>query len=173
MGKSLSNVLAILRGYRLNSQYMIALDKIGNNILHELLSDGRVTNSELAARVGLSPSACLRRVQELERSGVITGYRAVLSRAALGVGFTAYIAVGLSNHTKEAQQTFERSIVQSPEVQECHNITGAFEYLLRVETTDLAAYKVFHTDVLGTLAQVSSITTYVVMESVKDERTGH
>ena len=149
---------------------MIELDKINNRILHELVKDGRVTNAELAERVGLSPSACLRRVQELERSGVITGYRAVLDRAALGIGFTAYIAVGLSSHTAEAQHAFEGSIVKSPEVRECHNITGAFEYLLRVETTDLAAYKVFHTDVLGTLPQVSTITTHVLMESVKDER---
>jgi len=149
---------------------MIELDRISNNILHELVVDGRMTNIELAERVGLSSSACLRRVQELERSGVITGYRAVLDKAVLGVGFTAYIAVGLSDHTKESQQAFEKSIVQSPEVRECHNITGMFEYLLRVEVTDLAAYKVFHSDVLGTLPQVSSITTYVVMDSPKDER---
>lgn len=148
---------------------MTSLDKINNKILHELLHDGRVTNSELADRVGLSPSACLRRVQELERSGVIKGYRAVLDRAALGVGFTAYIAVGLSSHTSESQSAFEAAIVQIPEVRECHNVTGVFEYLLRVETRDLAAYKIFHTDVLGTLPQVSTITTHVVMESVKDE----
>ncbi len=78
--------------------------------------------------------------------------------------------MGLSSHTAESQHAFEESIVESPEVRECHNITGAFEYLLRVETPDLAAYKVFHTDVLGTLPQVSTITTHVVMESVKDER---
>jgi DNA-binding Lrp family transcriptional regulator len=149
---------------------MIALDNINNKILHELVQDGRITNSELADRVGLSASACLRRVQELERSGVISGYRAVLDCAALGIGFTAYIGVGLSNHTAESQHAFERSIVQSQEVRECHNITGSISYLLRVETTDLAAYKVFHTDVLGTLPQVSSIITYVVMESAKDER---
>ena len=149
---------------------MINLDTIGNKILHELAIDGRVSNSELAERVGLSPSACLRRVQELERSGVIRGYRAVLDRAQLGIGFTAYIAVGLSDHTKVAQRAFEKSITRSPEVVECHNITGVFEYLLRVEVADLHAYKIFHTDVLGTLEQVSSITTYVVMESAKDQR---
>lgn len=149
---------------------MIKLDNINNRILHELVQDGRMSNAELADRVGLSPSACLRRVQELEREGVISGYRAQLNHAALGVGFTAYIAVGLSDHTKAAQEAFERSIVVSPEVRECHNITGAFEYLLRVEVADLNAYKVFHTDVLGTLAQVNSITTYVVMDSPKDER---
>jgi Lrp/AsnC family leucine-responsive transcriptional regulator len=149
---------------------MIKLDAINNRILHELTVDGRVSNAELADRVGLSPSACLRRVQELERSDVIQGYRAVLNQAALGIGFTAYIAVGLSDHTKSSQEAFERSITVSPEVKECHNITGAFEYLLRVEVPDLLAYKVFHTDVLGTLPQVNSISTYVVMGSPKDTR---
>ena len=149
---------------------MSEIDKLSRTILHELLSDGRISNTELADRVGLSASACLRRVQALERSGVIRGYRAVLDGAALGIGFTAYVAVGLSDHTKESQEAFERSIILSPEVRECHNITGAFEYLLRVEVTDLAAYKIFHTDVLGTLPQVSAITTYVVMDSAKDER---
>lgn len=151
-------------------QYMIKLDSLNDRILQELVSDGRISNAELADRVGLSASACLRRVQELERSGVIKGYRAMLNRAALGSGFTAYIAVGLSDHTKVAQEAFEQSISSSPEVRECHNITGVFEYLLRVEVADLSAYKVFHTDVLGTLPQVNSITTYVVMGSPKDER---
>lgn len=149
---------------------MIKLDRINHRILHELTIDGRISNAELAERVGLSPSACLRRVQELERSEVIKGYRAILDRAVLGMGFTAYIAVGLSDHTKASQKAFEKSIVTSPEVSECHNITGAFEYLLRVEASDLPAYKTFHTEVLGTLPQVNSITTYVVMESVKDNR---
>jgi len=151
-------------------QYMIKIDTINDRILHELTLDGRVSNTELSERVGLSPSACLRRVQELERNGVIQGYRAVLDRSALGTGFTAYIAVGLSDHTKASQKAFEESIVTSPEVRECHNITGVFEYLLRVEAPDLAAYKIFHTEVLGTLPQVNSITTYVVMGSPKDER---
>ena len=138
--------------------------------MQELTRDGRIANSALADRVGLSPSACLRRVQELERAGVIKGYRAVLDRAALGGGFTAYVAVGLSDHSKASQRAFERSIARAPEVIECHNMTGAIEYLLRVEVEDLARYKYFHTDVLGTLPQVSSLTTYVVMESPKDER---
>lgn len=149
---------------------MAEIDRFDGEILRELSRDGRVSNVELAARVGLSPSACLRRVQELERRGVIRGYRAVLDRAALGSGFTAFIGVGLSIHTKEAQEAFERSIALAPEVRECHNVTGAIEYLLRIEVPDLAAYKVFHTDVLGTLPQVSSLTTYVVMGSPKDER---
>lgn len=149
---------------------MMKMDAISKKILRQLSRNGRISNLELADRVGLSPSACLRRVQELERSGVISGYRAVLNPQALGVGFVAYIAVGLSLHTKSAQESFERSISLAPEVRECHNITGNVEYLLRVEATDLAAYKRFHTDVLGTLPQVASITSYVVMGSPKDER---
>ncbi len=149
---------------------MIKIDAINKNILRNLSADGRMTNTDLADAVGLSPSACLRRVQELERSGVIAGYRAVIDPGAIGTGFTAYVAVGLSSHTKASQRAFERSITRSPEVRECHNITGSYEYMLRVEVSDIAAYKVFHTDVLGTLEQVSSITSFVVMESPKDER---
>jgi len=149
---------------------MVELDRLNDRILRELTKDGRVSNTELADRVGLSASACLRRVQDLERSGIIKSYRAVLNPIALGIGFTAYIAVGLSDHSKNSQEAFQEAISLSPEVRECHNITGSFEYLLRIETTDLAAYKVFHTDVLGVLPQVNSITTYVVMDSPKDER---
>jgi Lrp/AsnC family transcriptional regulator, leucine-responsive regulatory protein len=149
---------------------MIETDAIDRRILRELSRNGRLPNVELAPRVGLSPSACLRRVQELERKGVIAGYRAVIDRARLGTGFVAYLAVGLSVHTKASQEAFERAMRAAPEVLECHNVTGTIEYLLRVEVADLAAFKVFHTDVLGTLPQVTSITTYVVMGSPKDER---
>ena len=149
---------------------MTRIDTIGRNILRELSSDGRISNLELADRVGLSPSACLRRVQELERSGVIKGYRAVIDPAKLGLTFIAYVTVGLSSHTKKSQADFEAAVADAPEVRECHNITGTIEYLLRVETEDLASYKHFHTEVLGVLPQVHSITTYVLMDSPKDER---
>ncbi|MBN8803512.1 MAG: Lrp/AsnC family transcriptional regulator [Sphingopyxis terrae] len=146
------------------------MDQIDRKILRELASEGRISNIELADRVGLSPSACLRRVQELERSGVIKGYRAVVDPAKLGLTFLAYVTVGLSSHTKKSQGDFEAAMALAPEVRECHNITGTIEYLLRVETQDLAAYKHFHTEVLGVLPQVHSITTYVLMDSPKDER---
>ncbi|MBR9843164.1 MAG: Lrp/AsnC family transcriptional regulator [Rhodobacteraceae bacterium] len=149
---------------------MAKMDQIDEHILRELSRDGRISNLELAERVGLSPSACLRRVQELERSGIIKGYRAVTDRAALGVGFVAYVMVGLNEHTKAAQEGFERAMARAPEVRECHNIAGAVEYILRIEAADLVEYKRFHTDVLGTVAHVNAITSYVVMESPKDER---
>jgi len=149
---------------------MTKIDAINERILSCLKADGRISNADLAEKVGLSASACLRRVQELERQGVISGYRAVLDNRTLGVGFVVYVGVGLSTHTKKVQQAFERAMEAAPEVSECHNVTGRIEYLLRVEVADLAAYKEFHTDRLGALPQVSSITSYVVMGSPKDGR---
>lgn len=149
---------------------MTKMDETNRRILRELSRDGRITNNDLAAKVGLSPSACLRRVQDLERSGVIAGYRAVINREATGAGFLAYVAVGLSEHHKRNQRNFERAMAAAPQVVECHNVTGSIEYLLRVEVESLAAYKQFHTEVLGTVPEVSSITSYIVMDSSKDER---
>lgn len=146
------------------------MDRFDERILHELKMDGRISNVELAERIGLSPSATLRRVQELEKKSVIKGYRAILNSVELGIGFIAYVSIGLSSHSKQAQQEFEEHVRYVDEVVECHNITGANEYLLRVETKDLPSYKKFHADVLGECVQVQSITTMVVMDSPKDER---
>ncbi|MCF2870188.1 Lrp/AsnC family transcriptional regulator [Octadecabacter sp. G9-8] len=149
---------------------MIDTDPINARILRELRSDGRISNLALADKVGLSPSACLRRVQDMERRGVIKGYRARLDPALTGQGYVVYVAVGLSEHSKAAQEGFEAAMNHIDEVTECHNIAGAFEYLLRVETADLASYKLFHTDRLGTVPHVRSITSYMVMGSPKDLR---
>ncbi|WP_414827734.1 Lrp/AsnC family transcriptional regulator [Alteromonas sp. H39] len=146
------------------------MDDINKRILRELLGDGRISNAELADRVGLSPSACLRRVQELEAKGIITGYRAKVNNKLLGERFIAYVSVGLQSHSKTSQLAFEAAVSGAPEVKECHNVTGNFEYLLRVETTDIEAFKVFHTDVIGSIPQVNTISTHVVMESSKDTR---
>jgi Lrp/AsnC family transcriptional regulator, leucine-responsive regulatory protein len=138
---------------------MAKMDEINERILRVLSRNGRISNLDLAAQIGLSPSACLRRVQEMERAGIITGYRAIVDPVKRGIGFVAYITVGLSEHTKAAQVAFERAVARAPEVREVHNITGTVEYLLRIEVADIAAYKHFHTDILG-----------VVMDSPKDER---
>ncbi len=149
---------------------MADLDPINDRILRELSRDGRISNLVLAERVGLSPSACLRRVQELERTGLIRGYRARLDPARTGRGFVVYVAIGLAEHSKAAQEGFERAMSRAPEVAECHNVAGAFEYLLRIEVANLTAFKAFHSDTLGTVPQVRSITSYMVMETSKDTR---
>ena len=164
------NRLAFLRNLADFLHEMTKIDHINERILRELAADGRVSNIQLAERVSLSPSACLRRVQDLERAGVIKGYKAVIDPGATGRSFVAMLGVGLSVHTKQSQEAFERAMLRAPQVRECHNTTGAIEYLLRVEVENLAAFKLFHTEILGTLPQVNSITTYVVMNSPKDDR---
>ena len=149
---------------------MSELDKFNRIILRELQQNGRISNTDLAEKIGLSPSACLRRVQDLESKGIISGYRAILNNERLGIGFIAYVGVGLNKHSTESQTDFESAIKLAPQVKECHNVTGAIEYLLRVETEDLKAFKAFHADILGNIPQVSTISTHVVMDSPKDER---
>ena len=149
---------------------MIELDLSNERILRELEADGRLSNVELARRVGLSASACLRRVQELERSGVIRRYRAVVDRSRLGTALTVFVMVGLAGHLKKDARAFERAMEAAGEVRECHNVTGDVEYLLRVEVRDLAAYKQFHANVLGERSEVSRITSYVCLGTAKDER---
>ena len=149
---------------------MFKKDKYNDRILQELTHNGRIANAELAEKIGLSPSACLRRVQELEQSGLIKGYRATLNNELLGVQFIAYVGIGLKDHSTESQLAFEQAIADVSEVKECHNVTGPYEYFLRIETMDINAYKRLHADVLGAIEQVSTILTHVVMDSPKDER---
>ena len=146
------------------------MDGINDRILQELSRDGRISNLDLAERVGLSPSACLRRVQDLERRGVIAGYRAVLDRAAArgGVHRLCHRRPQFS-HTKASQEAFERAMARPgsggmPQHHRGGRIPAA------VEVADLPAYKAFHTEALGTLPQVNAITSYVVMGSPKDAR---
>ena len=146
------------------------MDNINLKILRELQQDGRMSNTDLAQKIGLSPSACLRRVQELERNSVIKGYRAVVDRSSVGRGFTVFATIALSDHQKKSQRQFEKAVCAAEEVREVHNVTGSFEYILRIEVADLAAYKEFHMNVLGTVPLVRGITSYIAMESVKDDR---
>ncbi len=149
---------------------MTIIDATNERILFELERDGRISNVDLAERVGLSPSACLRRVQDLERRGVIKGYRAVIDRSQLGLDLTIFVLVGLSGQLREDSLAFERSMAAAPEVKECHNITGSVEYLLRIEVADLATFKDFHSNRLGTLSQVGSITSHICLGTSKDMR---
>ena len=114
-------------------------------------------NSELAEIIGLSPSAYLRRVQELESSGLIKGYRTILDSESMGKSFIAYVEFGLNEHSTESQLAFEQAINLAAEVKECHDVTGAFEYLLCIETKDIRSFKKFHTDILGVVSRVSRL----------------
>lgn len=148
------------------------MDLINVRILRELRENGRIPNTQLADRVGLSPPACLRRVQDLERAGAITGYHAAIDQTVLGRDFIVYAAVSLSDHSRGSLEHFANTIRDLSEVAECHKVTGAFEFLLRIEVEDAKSYDAFHTNVLSGIPNVISINTHVVINSVVGQGTG-
>ncbi|TCC28110.1 Lrp/AsnC family transcriptional regulator [Kribbella speibonae] len=142
------------------------MDEVDRAILTVLERDGRISNAELAAQVGLSPSPCLRRVQRLEQSGVIRGYRALIDPAAMGRGLRVLAGVRLLRHARADVVAFERAIVKLTEVVYCHHVTGNYDYLLQVEVADLPAYEDFHANQLAGLPAVATVTTYVTMKTL-------
>lgn len=130
------------------------LDEPDRRILTVLQSEARLSNVELAQRVGLSESPCLRRVRRLEDSGVIAGYRAVLNRQKLGLGLTAFVGVKVGPHDHIEEQTFANAVTALPEVVSCHLVSGDMDFLLQVVVPDLAAYERF---LIGTLLKVPGV----------------
>ena len=144
---------------------MATLDDADRRILAHLRLDGRITNSALATEVGLSASACLRRVRLLEQSGVIRGYTAIISGIMPGEGTTAIVQVELERQTEEYLVRFENALRKHPEVREWYLMTGAGDYFLRVQVPDMEEYGVFHRDVLSRLPGVSRIISSFAMRS--------
>lgn len=145
------------------------LDRFDQAILRELAADGRLPVTELARRVGLSKSPVQARVKRLEAAGVIAGYRAILDPIRLGLAHVAFVEVRLSDTRESALQAFNRAVRAIPEVEECHMMAAGFDYLLKVRTGDIARYRAVMGEQLSTLPHVASTSTYVAMETVKDE----
>ena len=148
------------------------MDEVDRSILAVLEKDGRISNAELADRVGLSPSPCLRRVRRLEESGVIRGYRAVIDPAAIGRGLRVFAGVRLIRHARADVVAFERAVIRLPEVVHTHHVTGNYDYLLQVEVADLPAYEDFHANRLATLPGVATVTSYVSMKTLEQRTRG-
>lgn len=144
------------------------LDRIDTAILATLSADGRISMTDLAARVGLTKTPVQARVKRLENAGVIHGYRAVLSPIRMGLSHVAFVEVRLSDTREAALQAFNRAARAAPEVEECHMIAGGFDYLLKVRTRDIADYRRVMAERISTLPHVASTSTYVAMEAVKD-----
>ena len=140
-------------------------DETDRRILTQLRLDARITNSALAERVGLSPSACLRRVRLLERSGVIRGYTAIVAGAAPGEGTTAIVQVELDRQSDDYLTRFEDALRGHPEIEEWHLMTGAGDYFLQVRIAGIDDYGEFHRTVLSRLPGVSRITSSFAMRS--------
>lgn len=144
-------------------------DRIDRRILEELQQDGGLTNQQLAERVGLSPSPCLRRVKALEEAGVIQKRVTLLDRKKLGLSLTALIQISMDRHTPERFANFEEKVTQYPEVQACYLITGQdADYQLMVVVPDMDTYQEFLLNKITRIEGVSGVHSSFVMRRVKD-----
>ncbi|MGL5862393.1 MAG: Lrp/AsnC family transcriptional regulator [Phycicoccus sp.] len=145
------------------------MDAVDRRILRELQDDGRISNVDLAERVGLSPSPCLRRVRALEEAGVIAGYRAVLDPAAVGRGFEVVVSATLRRAETSAIATFERAVSALDDVVEVRRMMGTPDYLMRVVVADLAAYERLYSRHLMALPGVERVSSQIAMKVVKPD----
>ncbi len=143
------------------------IDAIDRRILAELQVDGRLTNNDLADRIGLSPSPCLRRVRALETAGLIKGYAALLDAVQLGLGTSVFVRVWLVGQDDETVQRFTDSIIALPHVVECHMMAGDCDFLLRVVTPDLDTYRRFQAEKLARIKGVQSLKTDIPLQRIK------
>ena len=146
------------------------LDRYDRRILEELQRDGRISNQELAERIGLSPSPCLRRVRALEESGLIAGYRALLDAGQLGLSLMALIHISMDRHTPERFANFEREIGELPEVMECLLITGQeADYQLKVVVRDMDAFQALLLEKITRIEGVSGVHSSFVLRRVVEK----
>ena len=144
------------------------MDEYDRKILSVLSVEGRISMTALGARVGLSKTPVTARVKRLEEDGVITGYRATLSASKLGVEHIAFLEVKLSDTREKALDAFNQAVRAIPEVEACHMIAGGFDYLIKVRTSDIFAYRQVLGEQLSRLPNVASTSTYISMQSVID-----
>ncbi len=146
----------------------VALDRFDRAILEVLAADGRVSITDLAQQIGLSKSPTQARLRRLEKEGVITGYRALLDPVRLGLDHVAFVEVKLTDTREAALRAFNKAVAQVPEIEQAHMIASHFDYLLKVRTRDMAAYRAVLGEKISALPHVASTSTYVAMEAVKD-----
>lgn len=145
----------------------LAIDDIDRQILAHLQEDGRMTNVDLAAKIGLTAPPCLRRVRSLEDAGVIQGYNARLDQAMLGYGITIFAMVSLKSQAEADLQAFENHITDLPEVRECHMLNGEIDFLLKIVAKDLQSFQGFLTSKLTPAPNVSSVKTSLTIRRSK------
>ena len=143
------------------------LDPIDCRIVAALQADGRVSNVDLADKVGLSPSPCLRRVKRLEREGYIEAYRAALRRDRMGLSFSVFVGVKIEGHANERALVFERAVISMTEVLACHLISGEVDYLLEVVVPDLESYQQFLVGKLLNLSMVREVRSNIAIQTLK------
>jgi len=147
---------------------MVALDKIDRQILAILQDEGRITNVDLAERVGLTAPPCLRRVHALERQGLIKGYHADLATDALGYGITVFALVSLKSQAETDLRAFEDHVAKLAEVRECHMLNGEIDFILKIVAHHLQGFQLFLTSQLTTAPNVASVKTSLTIRTSKD-----
>ena len=146
------------------------MDKYDQRILEEIQADGRISNQDLAERIGLSPSPCLRRVRQLEEDGIIDRYVALLNPDKMGLKMTALIQISMDKHTPERFARFEQEVSSFPEVQSCYLITGqSADYILKVVVRDMDHFQAFLLGKLTRIEGVSGVHSSFVMRKVVDK----
>ncbi len=145
------------------------LDVFDTKILDVLAVDGRISVTALAQKVGLSKSPVQARLKRLEDNGVIRGYRALFDPILLGRDHVAFVEVKLSDTRESALDAFNAAVLKVGEIEQCHMIAGAFDYLLKVRTSTMAAYRAVLAERISTLPYVANTSTYVAMQAVKEE----
>lgn len=150
------------------SKRLSGMDQFDQSILRALAEDGRMSITDLAARIGLSKSPTQARLRRLEKSGVIMGYRALLDPISLGLDHVAFVEVRLTDTREAALRAFNAAVQNVPEIEQAHMIAGNFDYLLKVRTRDMAQYRAFLGDVVSTMPHVAATSTFVAMEAVKE-----
>ncbi|WP_344357936.1 Lrp/AsnC family transcriptional regulator [Streptomyces gobitricini] len=145
------------------------MDEIDRAILRELQNDGRLSNQELAARVGLTPSPCMRRVRQLEQDGIIRGYRAVIDPDAVNRGFEVLVSIEVKRD-REVVEEFEAALQDIPDVIEAYRLFGSPGCLLRIAVADLRAYERLWIEKLTSLAGVTEVNSQIIMKRVKEPR---
>lgn len=145
------------------------LDGFDRKVLDVIAVEGRISVTDLAKRIGLSKSPTQARLRRLEDSGVIRGYRALFDPIQLGRDHVAFVEVKLSDTRESALAAFNAAVMQVPEIEQCHLIAGAFDYLLKVRTSGMSSYRLVLADRISTLPHVANTSTYVAMQAVKEE----
>ncbi|WP_303764347.1 Lrp/AsnC family transcriptional regulator [Sphingobium yanoikuyae] len=146
------------------------MDRFDIALLEALQSDSRRSMNELGEQIGLSSSACHRRIRALEDAGMIEGYAARLDPAALGLTLQAFVEISLTSQSREAMERFETAVARFPEILECHLMAGQADYLLRVAAADLKGFDAVHRDCLARLPGVSAIRTSFAIRRIRDWR---
>ncbi len=147
---------------------MTNLDDIDRRLLAALQDNGRITNVDLAQRVGLTPPPCLRRVRTLEESGVIKGYHAELDASQLGYTITVFAMVSLKSQAEESLRQFEDHMRELPEVRECHMLNGEIDFILKIVSRDLQSFQEFLTSRLTPAPNVASVKTSLTIRTAKN-----